>query len=155
MPLLPSSALKVLLKIPESSLLILIDYLGLHDLAAETKQVVDKQILGKIENALNPSERKFLAYCTQQLILWVPPKFNLKNWNGDRNTLHNLLHARGITRLAKATITQDPNFRWHLVHRLDINRGKLLIDAYKAPIDRMLISYFQKQVLELLERLKS
>jgi len=36
------------------------------------------------------------------------------------------LHRRGIMRLGYALSGQHPDFIWHLSHRLDIGRGRLL-----------------------------
>jgi len=151
--LLPSSPFTSLFSISEQQLLALIDHLGIYDLAAETKQIVDKQILEKIQHALTSAEQKFLVYCTKQAIMWVPPRLNLKGWDGQKETFRALIQARGLVRLGKATLTENMHFRWYLVHHLDTNRGKALTQHYKQTLDRTLLSYFQKQVLELLERI--
>lgn len=153
-PLLPRGPLFSLLTIPKKGLVQLIDYLGLHDLGAETKQIVDKQLLNRIMSALSESEKKFLSYCSKQVIRWVPPKLNLSAWDGEKASLHSLLHTRGLTRLAKATILEDDSFKWHLTHRLDTNRGKIITGSFKRPVEQSLVPYFQKQVFELLQQLE-
>ncbi len=155
LPFLPSSELHLLLKIKPNELTHLTDLLGIYDLAAEYKQIIDQSLLKKIESALKEDEYQFLLYVTKQPIKWIPPKLHLPQWNGEKETLRRLIHQRGLARLAKATLKEDPSFQWHLLHRLDTGRAKIIEKSYSQKLDPILIPYFKSQVIDIAKRYKS
>jgi hypothetical protein len=153
--LLSPSPLLPILNVPYPSIQQLIFFLSLHDLACELKQIVDKVLLEKIQTALKPHEHQYLIYQSKQPIRWVPPKIDLKNWDGQRETLVQLLMPRGLARLARGTCLEEPSFLWHLTHKLELEQGKVLTEFYKKPLESALIPIFQKQLQELTERIKT
>ncbi len=142
-----------LLKISLVRLIHLVDFLGLFDLAAEFKQIVDKELITKIHGALKEDHLRFLNYCSKQPMKWIPPKLGLTAWNGDKKTLETLLHKRGLIRLAKALASEEASLRWYVIHRFDTSRSKVLTDTLKTPTDSALGPYFQAQVFDILGRL--
>lgn len=150
--LLPPSALNQLLALNRRQLLHLIDFLGLHDLAADLRQVVDKELLKKIHQALTADQLQFLQYCSKQPLKWVPPKIGLVAWDGSKQQLNRLLHHRGLIRLARAVVQEDPSFRWHLVHHLDTGRAKIIQKEFYKKQESALLPYFKNQVLHIAKR---
>lgn len=149
---LPVSPMNTLLYLPKRNLVRLIDFLGIYDLAVDLRTVLDTTLLAKIHEALTKEELHFLQFCSKRPIKWMPPKLHLEGWDGNKESLHLLLHKRGLVRLAKSVFNEDPSFKWHLIHRLDTGRGKALSTLMTHKHDPALIGYFQGQVLHLLNR---
>ncbi len=151
-PHLPPSPLNQLLELSKDELTHLIDLLGIYDLAAELRQVVDRNLLQEIHAALAPVQMQFLQYASKQPLKWMPPKLNLKDWDKEKKTLQALLHKRGLYRLGKALCREDKSLQWHAVHRLDTGRGEYLMKLFAGKEDPAMITYFKGQVLNLLNR---
>lgn len=149
---LPPSTLNRLLLLTKEELTHLIDLLGLYDLSAELRHVVDKQLLTKIHSVLTPTQIQFLQYAGKQPMKWIPPHLNLDGWDKEKKSLYALLHKRGLYRLAKAVLNEDPSFHWHLIHRLDTGRGEYLTKLFAGKEDPAMITFFKGQVLHLLQR---
>jgi hypothetical protein len=150
--LLPASSLNILLDLQRHHLLHLIGLLGLHDLAAELKQIVDRETLRKIFNALTQEQRLFLDYASKQPIKWLPQKMGLKNWDGTKKQLNHLIHYRGLIRLSKGVFMEDTNFKWYLCHTLDPGRTAIIKKELARRQDPSLISYFKNQILHIAKR---
>lgn len=149
---LPASPLNILLRLERKHLIHLCDLLGIHDLAADLRQVVDRELLGKIYAALTPPQLQFLHYCSKQPMKWIPPKLGLLAWDGSKKQLNKLLHFRGLMRLAKAILQEDASLKWHLMHRLDIGRAKIVQKELYKKQDLSLLPYFKNQVLHIVKR---
>jgi hypothetical protein len=149
---LPLTPLNSLLDLERKYLLRIVDLLGSHDLAADLRQVVDKELLRKVYNVLDEGQLHFLHYCSMQPIKWVSPKLGLTAWDGSKKQLASLLHYRGLIRLAKAIVKEDLSFKWHLLHRLDTGRAKIIQKEFYRKQDPALIPYFKNQVLHIAKR---
>ncbi len=118
---LPPNPISDLLKLDKQKFVSLIDTLALSDLAAELKQIVETKILKKIYSFFSVEEMKYLkkaaANFSQQ------SRLDLKKWDGTEKSLRNLLHKRGLAKLAVALHSQHPDFIWYVCHQLDIGRG--------------------------------
>ncbi len=124
---LPPSPLKPLLRLSKKELTKLIDFLSLHDLAAEMRQIVETKILKKIYSFLSEDERKFFKQTmAHQKESFPMPRMGLDRWDGAEESFRHILHRRGITRLGIALSAQDPDFIWYICHQLDIGRGNVL-----------------------------
>lgn len=150
--LLPASKMNALLRLTKTALIEVINLLGVYDLAAESRHVVDKELLAKIHASLSPQQLQFLTYATQQTIKWVPPKLNLSGWDGSSQQLKRLVHQRGLIRLAKAIVDEHESFRWHLLHRLDTGRAPIILKTFNQKQDKLLTPYFKEQVLFIIKR---
>lgn len=123
---LPPSPLKPLINLSKKELTRLIDFLSLHDLAAELRQIVETKILKKIYSLLSEEERKFLKNAMAYKEHFVLARMGLDRWDGSEETLRTLLHRRGLTRFGAGLSGQDPDFIWYVCHQLDIGRGNAL-----------------------------
>ncbi|MFZ0565950.1 MAG: hypothetical protein WAM28_07185 [Chlamydiales bacterium] len=144
-----------LLQLKREELLNLIDLLGIYDLAADLRQVVDKELLGKIHTALSHDQLQFLHYCSKQPSKWVSPKLGLSGWDGTKKTLNSILHQRGLTWLARAIIEESASFHWHLLHHLDTGRANVVQKVFKQKQDLVLTKYFKNQVLHIARRFQT
>lgn len=123
---LPESPYNHLLSLKKNELVKVMDFLGLYDLAHEMKRIVANKILKDIYACLNKEQQLFLRQCMHAKDNVMTPNLHLDSWNGDKKTLMQLLHRRGISRMALALSGQHPDLIWHLAHILDIGRGQLL-----------------------------
>ncbi len=152
--LIPKSSMNILLKISQKHLLCLVDFLGLFDLAADLKQIVDKQLITQIHSILTKEQNLFLQDCSKRPSKWTSPKLGLTGWNGEKKKLDQLLHGRGLIRLAKSIAHEEASYRWYLVHRFDTSRGNMMLKELKHPADPNLIPFFKGQVFDIVKRFK-
>jgi hypothetical protein len=147
---LPPTPLKPLLSLTKKELTRLIDFLSLHDLAAEIRQIVETKILKKIYSLLTEEERTFLKNAMAHKEHFILARMGLDRWDGSEEALRTLLHRRGLARFGSALSGQDPDFIWHVCHQLDIGRGTTLFKlCAKEPIHGVTDAII-KQVEELL-----
>lgn len=147
---LPASPLNDLVSLPTDVLINFLDLLGLHDLSIEVKQIIDRQKLFKIEEALTPMQLQYLKILLQSHEPIAFTQMGLLNWNGEKEKLKTLIRQRGANRLAKALYGQDVSLNWYVLHRLDVERA-LLVRKLSAPIDNPRASQLLiNQVVELI-----
>lgn len=146
---LAEGPLNALLRLSRKQLMKIIDLLGLYDLAADMRQIINKELLYKIQKALSEQDRQFLSYCSRQPMRWIPPKLPFASWDGSARQLNHWLHHRGLIRCAKAIVRESESFKWHLLHRLDRGRAQVMRkEFYQSQIDS-LIPYFKNQLLHI------
>lgn len=124
---LPDTPLRPLLGLSKKELTRLIDYLALHDLASELRQIVDTKTLKKISSLLPEEQKKWLKHLASQKEPFAPPRMGLDRWDGTEEAFHTLLHRRGLARFALALSGQDSDFTWYIAHQLDSGRGTSLL----------------------------
>ena len=151
---LPASSLLPLLELSFDELSTLIDYLGMHDLATEMRQIIEASRLKKIYEILDPQEQDYLKMLLQSQEPVVFTRMGIMNWKGEKEALRSLIQQRGINRLAKVAYGQDPSFLWYLAHRMDAERAQLF-QKLCAPLENpSVISLLTNQVLELFSFLR-
>jgi len=131
---LPESPLNALLDIKNELLNLSLDFLGLHDLCVEVKQIIEKTKLKKINAALSMNQQKYLKILLQSPEPVAFAKMGLSNWNEDPEKLKTLIRQRGANRLGKALFAQDPSLIWYVLHKLDFERA-LLVKKLMSPMD--------------------
>lgn len=131
---LPNSPLNALLDLNNETLNLSLDFLGLHDLCVEIKQIIEKTKLSKIYEALTPAQLNYLKILLQSPEPVAFAKMGLTHWNEDREKLKILIRQRGANRLGKALYGQDPSFVWYLLHKLDFERA-LLVKKLTSSLD--------------------
>ena len=131
---LPESPLNALLDLKNDRLNLSLDFLGLHDLCVEVKQIIEKTKLRKINEALSAHQQNYLKILLQSPEPVAFAKMGLANWNEDPEKLKMLIRQRGANRLAKALYGQDPSLIWYVLHKLDFERA-LLVKKLMSPMD--------------------
>jgi hypothetical protein len=131
---LPESPLNALLDLKSELLNLSLDFLGLHDLCVEVKQIIEKNKLSKINEALTPHQLNYLKILLQSPEPVAFAKMGLANWNDDKEKLKMLIRQRGANRLAKALYGQDPSLVWYILHKLDFERA-LLVKKLTSPLE--------------------
>lgn len=123
---LPENPYNYLLTLKKEELVKALDFLGLYDLAHEMKRIVANKVLKDIYACLDKEQQMFLRQCMHAKDNVMTPNLHLESWNGDKKVLIQLLHRRGISRMALALSGAHPDLIWHLAHILDTGRGQLL-----------------------------
>lgn len=145
---LPESPLNALLDLKNELLNLSLDFLGLHDLCVEVKQIIEKTKLQKINEALTTHQLNYLKILLQSPEPVAFAKMGLANWNEDPEKLKMLIRQRGANRMAKALYGQDPSLVWHVLHKLDFERA-FLVKKLMSPMDNSrAIQILIAQILE-------
>ncbi len=125
-----SYPLSPLLRLNKNQVQYLVDFLGLHDLSTELKQIVKSDQIKKVYRALSSIEREYLKVLSKKKEPVFFARLNLEKWDGNQDILKKILHQRGFNRLAKALFGAPPALLWHLMHRLDTGRARILRKYY-------------------------
>lgn len=147
---LPEGPLSGLLKLSKKELVRLIDFLSLHDLAEELRQIVETKILKKIYSFLSEAEKKFLKAASAHKDPFTMGRLGLDRWDGSEESLRTLLHRRGLARLAAGLSGQNSDFLWHICHQLDIGRGSTLFKLCTKEPTHSVRDTITRQIEELL-----
>lgn len=145
---LPKSNLMQLLSLSSEELRLLIEFLGLHDLAVEMKQIIDNTKLKTIYAALTPPKELFLKMLAHKKEPVVFKRIEIAHWDGKKETLLTLLFQRGLNRLAKALYPEDPSFIWYIKHHMDLEEAHLLSSFHKSLDHANAYNILSRQVLE-------
>lgn len=147
------SPLSPLLELKKSELLRVIDFLGVHDLAAEIPKVLGRDILQRIYVLLSVKQKRYLQCCMVKKELFILPELGLNKWNGDIQLMRNLLHRRGLIRFAVAISGEDVFFKWFLYHILDIGRASFIKKNQADKVSKDVNNYLQESVLNIVNLL--
>jgi hypothetical protein len=151
---LPEHPLNPLLDLSKKELQALVDYLGLHDLALELKHVIKADQIKKIQKTLSKKAQEHLKKQMKKKDPISFARLNLDGWNGDEEKMKAILHHRGFNRLAKALFGCHPSLLWHLSHRLDTGRTKILRKFYTDIKNDEVREILINQTLELIPLVK-
>lgn len=152
---LPETEFFPLLDWKKEELVHLVDFMGLHDLASEIRQVLDKNSLKNVYASLSAREFHFLKVCLNQKERIVSPKLGVDLPTIDRKKLRDVLHQRGLVRLSQALFGQSIDFIWYLAHLFDKGRGTILLKNHQSlPIPKITMA-LKQQVMEVMNFLKS
>ena len=152
---LPSSPLSCLLEFNADKFHLLIEFLGLHDLSIEIKQIIDTIKLKKIHSFLSKEKLFFLQSLSHKKEPIVFKKMELTNWNGEEETLMNLLRKRGMNRLSKALYPENADLIWYITHRMSNEEALLFSALHKKLEQTKAYSLLANQVIELSSFLKT
>jgi hypothetical protein len=147
---LTPSKMNVLLTLSSNELHLLSEFLGLHDLAVEIRQIIDTVKLKKIHACLSKEKEFFLKILSHKKEGIVFKRIELQKWDGQCETLLTLLHHRGLNRLAKALYPEHPSLLWHLKHRMDIEDASLFSTLCKGLEHPKATTLLAGQILEIL-----
>lgn len=151
---LPESPLNDLIALPTETIVGFLDLLGLHDVSVEMRQIIDKQLLSTIEEALTTDQHQYLKMLMQSHEPLAFRQMGLLKWNGDKENLKALIRQRGANRLAKALYGQNPSLTWYVLHRLDVEKA-LIVRKLSTPIDNpRTVKLLIQQVVELINYTK-
>ena len=151
---LTADPLNVLLELSPAELSSLIDLLSMHDLSIEIRHIIETAKLKEIYGLLSKAQTTFLKTLLHKKEAVSFKKMGLLNWKGDREALRSMLLQRGLNRIAKALYEHSPSLLWHLAHRLDFEKGQLLMNLCTALDHPRASALLSEQVVELINALK-
>ena len=146
---LETSAFQPLLNLDKNSLLQLIDYLGIYDLAEKIRNVVDKKKLAVIYRALSLDEQKFLRYALRNDKTSLSD-LDLTHLTENSSKLKTILHRKGLVRLAKGISYESSDFIWHLFHKLDTGRAAFIEKNLLPKPNELIKEKLKRQILHVL-----
>lgn len=148
---LPSQELSPLLHWTKERLVALIQGLGLYDLREEMREIVDKVLLQKIQEALSLEQRRYLRICLPQKERLHTPKLGIHWPDLTKYQMQRALQKRGLARLAAACCELHPDFVWALAHLLDRGRGQILLNFFSKPVMPKVVTLLRSQVVHLMD----
>jgi hypothetical protein len=152
--LLPQDPLNQLLHLSYDQLLSSIELMSMHDLSLEIRHIIDTTRLKSIYSHLTKAQTNFLKTLLHKKESIAFKKMQLSHWQGDDETLSAMLTQRGINRIAKALYPKHSDLLWHVAHRLDAERGELLLKLC-TPLDHpKAATLLEEQVVELAQAIK-
>ena len=152
---LPDDPLNAILDLSSTEILSLIDLLGMHDLSVEIRHIIETSKLKEIYSLLSKAQTTFLKTLLHKKEAVSFKKMGLLAWNGDREALHSMLLQRGLNRIAKSLYEHSPSLLWYIAHRLDVEKGQLLIKLCTALDHPKASILLGDQVIELIGAIKS
>jgi len=151
---LPHTPLDPLLACSKGELVLLADLLAMFDLSEEIRTLVDKKMISAIARELTPSQQKYLKVCLHQKSKVVVNPLNAKELYKESKKFKNILHARGLKRLAQALSGLPFDFCWHIAHTLDIGRGKIVLEHYEKEAIPLATQVMQLQTAQIVQLIK-
>lgn len=148
---LPDSDLNFLINFSKEDLVLIIDFLGLYDLAKEIPHIVDKNLLLKIQKLLDTRKKEFLKIILSKKEQLSIPRIN---WDKTSKTLMILLHKRGLLRFSKAFSFQHNDLIWYISHKLDIGRGSIMIEQSSKKTSNKASSILIQNIIDIVSFLK-
>jgi len=147
---LPQSPLNSLLELESETLELLVDFLGLYDLAAEMRLIIDKVTVKKIGAALSPEKALFFSNFVNRLEPSPFKRMELASWNGKTEDLLLLITKSGLNRLAKALYAEDPGLFEYIKLRMSTDKATLFSSFYKEAEPRKAYNLLKRQIPEVL-----
>ncbi|MBS0603505.1 MAG: hypothetical protein JSS60_00545 [Verrucomicrobia bacterium] len=152
---LPEDPLNGLLDLSQTELASLIDLLSMHDLSIEIRHIIETSKLKEINSLLTKAQTTFLKTLLHKKEPVSFKKMGLLGWKGDKDGLRSMLLQRGINRIAKSLYGKNASLLWHVAHRLDAEKGQLLIKLCTALDHPRASALLSDQVVELMSALKN
>ncbi len=151
---LPQSEFSFLLDVEKNQMMDIFDFLGLYDLAAEVRKIINPSHLKAIYTSLTPKQFHFLKICMNQKEKIVSPPLGIENLTHDTQQLKQLIHKRGLVRLGKALCGEHKDLVWYIAHNLDTGRGNILLSQYQSTTTPAITSFLQMQVMNVINFIK-
>jgi hypothetical protein len=152
---LPPDPLNSLLDLSLSELTSLIDLLSMHDLSVEIRHIIETSKLKEIYALLTKAQTTFLKTLLHKKEAVTFKKMGLVAWDGDREALRLLLLQRGVNRISKSLYGKHHSLLWYIAHRLDTEKGQLLMELCTALDHPRASALLGEQVVELVSALKT
>lgn len=148
--MLPHSPLTSLLDLNPYQLKTIVEFLGLHDLSVDMKQIIDSARLKKIQACLQPEAQNYLAHLASKKEPVLFKKLELSHWDGRSDTLKKVIYQRGMNRLAKALFPEHPMLKWHIARRLSTEDAPVLYSLCKPLEHEKAYALLVHQILEVM-----
>lgn len=114
----------------------LIEFLGLYDLAAEMKQMIDGIKIKKIKRCLSQEKLLFLSLLFQKQEPVLFKKMELNAWNELPEDLLGIVYQRGINRIAKALFSENSNLIFLIKLRMSMEDAQQF-ERFHKPLEHL------------------
>lgn len=148
--LLPDHPLNRLLQVSSKDLNELIFTVGLHDLAIDMKKLIQASTLKHLSEALSPQEYMYLRKLQKKAENIQLSSPNIDKWNGETNTLRQLIFLCGVNRVAKALYPCHYMLLWNISHRLNKTVHSSLYALYTDIKNKRIKEKLIRDILELI-----
>lgn len=153
--ILPPSENQFFLNFSKDQLIVLIQHLGILELANISKKVVDKKIIKQIEKMLTQSQKKLYNLAKMSSEPKAASVRDISKVIADKKTFAVFIEKRGIERFARGIVLEHPYFIWHIAHLLDKGRGEELLIKSRRFMPNPYTPFFTKQILEVAQTLEA
>lgn len=119
--------------------------LGLYDLKALLKTLIDQKMIKLIEHALSTTQKKFLKIIQKEADKIAFKPIPLERWDQTAENLQALLMMRGLNRLAKAFANSSPYIQNEFIIRLPF-KDKMAYLSLSTPVIPQRVEALQKQI---------
>jgi len=152
---LPDDPLNELLNLSHEELTSLIELLSMHDLSIEIRHIIETSKLKEIYSLLSKAQTTFLKTLVHRKEPVSFKKMGLMGWTTDKDGLRFMLLQRGLNRIAKSLYGKSPSLLWYVAHRLEEEKGQLLMKLCTALDHPLAQSLLSQQVVDLMSSLKN
>jgi len=152
---IPENELSPLLQCSKKELIQIIDFLGLWDIVAEYKQIIDRRHLKSLIGNLSADEKEFLQNSLKSQPPPIIAPLPLHALNGNSEKLRSLLHRRGLSRFGIALSGRPEGMIWQITRTLDSGRAKILSKQFQAEKSKETTSLMTSQLITVINFLKS
>ncbi|NGX33823.1 MAG: hypothetical protein K1060chlam1_00164 [Candidatus Anoxychlamydiales bacterium] len=142
--------LNKLLLLSKNSLVKLIDFLGMYDLAKELKFIVEKKKLKTIYSYLKEDEKKILKKILHYKEPFSTKRINIEKYSYDKKKLRNAFHRCGLLRLSYALSLESIDLIWYVCHTLDIGRGNYIFKESRAKKQKEASDIIALEILKII-----
>ena len=150
--LLVKSPLLCLTKLSKPQMIEVVNLLSMHDLSIELKHVVSSSLLGKISLHLLKSQKDYLNHILKSKEPINFPRLQLDQWDGEKDSLRTILYHRGFNRLGKALYGSQQALFWHVMHKIDTGRAKILEKFYSDVHNDQIHHHLVEQVVQIAKK---
>ncbi|PCI75116.1 hypothetical protein COB21_06025 [Candidatus Aerophobetes bacterium] len=150
---LVDSPLLNLLSLSKKQIIYLVDLLSMHDLSIEIKHIVSSSLLSNITLHLLSHQKDYLKQILKTKEPINFPKLQLDQWDGNKESLRTILYHRGFNRLSKALYGEQKALFWHVTHKIDTGRAKVMEKFYSDVHNAQIHQHLLNQVVSIAKKI--
>jgi len=148
---IPSNPLHAIIHLSIDELHLLIELLGLYDLAPEMRYIIDKQRLQKIRSSLSQPGHRFFTKLQRRPLPKIFTPMNLRQWDGKKQSFISLLRKRGINRLSKTFVPFHADLIRYIKLHMSVDEAILFDKMHKKIEKPETYEILQQQILEAIQ----
>lgn len=146
-----TNELSALLYYSKKSLMEVISFLGIRDLAPEFKASIDQKLKDKVFRLMTEEQRKYLMRVISEKQLRSNQQGLLAAASMRKENFQKIIHRHGIAFLGSALAGLPEDFLWYFTRVLDVGRAKLLKQYYSkdVPLAPERLAELRREVIHL------
>ena len=141
-----------LIPLSKKQIIEVVNLLAMHDVSIELKHVISSSLLSKISLHLSTAQKDYLNQIIEVKEPINFPKLQLEKWEGDKESLRTILYHRGFNRLGKALYGSQKALFWHVAHKIDTGRAKVLEKFYSDITNDQIHKHLINQVVSIAKK---